>query len=210
MNALQGHRSSGKAAGWIIALVVVALIVAVPVMYYISTYNTLVKLDEGVKSAWGNVETTYQRRMDLIPNLVSTVKGYADFEKSTLTAVIEARAKATQTVIKADQVTNPEQFQKFQQAQGELTSALSRLMVVVERYPELKANNSFLKLQDELSGTENRIAVARKRFNDAARDYNTTRRGFFARMVADWSGFGEAQYFKAEERAATAPAVKFD
>ncbi len=173
-------------------------------------YNRLVGLDEGVKTAWSQVENTYQRRADLIPNLVKTVEGAADFERETLTEVIEARAKATSVQITPQDLTNPEALARYQQAQDSLSSALSRLMVVVERYPELKANQNFLQLQDELAGTENRIAVERKRFNEVAQGYNTTRRSFPTNVIANWFGFGEAAYFEAAEGAEQAPQVEFD
>jgi LemA protein len=173
-------------------------------------YNRLVGLDEGVKTAWSQVENTYQRRADLIPNLVKTVEGAADFERETLTEVIEARAKATQVQITPGDLTNPEALARYQQAQDSLSSALSRLMVVVERYPELKANQNFLQLQDELAGTENRIAVERKRFNEVAQIYNTARRRFPVNFIAQWFGFDEAAYFEAAEGAEQAPQVEFD
>jgi LemA protein len=173
-------------------------------------YNRLVGLDEGVKTAWSQVENTYQRRADLIPNLVKTVEGAADFERTTLTEVIEARAKATSVQITPQDLTNPEALARYQQAQDSLSSALSRLMVVVERYPELKANQNFIQLQDELAGTENRIAVERKRFNETAQTYNTARRTFPTNVIANWFGFKEAAYFEAAEGAEQAPKVEFD
>ena len=173
-------------------------------------YNRLVGLDEGVKTAWSQVENTYQRRADLIPNLVKTVEGAADFERETLTDVIEARAKATSVQITPQDLTNPEALARYQQAQDSLSSALSRLMVVVERYPELKANQNFIQLQDELAGTENRIAVERKRFNEVAQGFNTARRVFPATLIAQFFGFGEAAYFEAAEGAEQAPTVEFD
>jgi len=173
-------------------------------------YNRLVGLDEGVKTAWSQVENTYQRRADLIPNLVKTVEGAADFERETLTEVIEARAKATSVQITPQDLTNPEALARYQQAQDALSSALSRLMVVVERYPDLKANQNFLQLQDELAGTENRIAVERKRFNEVAQGFNTARRVFPATLIARFFGFGEASYFEAAEGAEQAPKVEFD
>jgi LemA protein len=173
-------------------------------------YNRLVGLDEGVKTAWSQVENTYQRRADLIPNLVKTVEGAADFERETLTEVIEARAKATSVQITPQDLTDPAALARYQQAQDSLSSALSRLMVVVERYPELKANQNFLQLQDELAGTENRIAVERRRFNEAAQIYNTRRRTFPASLIAGWLGFQEAAYFEAAEGAEQAPQVEFD
>jgi LemA protein len=173
-------------------------------------YNRLVGLDESVKTAWSQVENTYQRRADLIPNLVKTVEGAADFERETLTEVIEARAKATSVQITPQDLTNPEALARYQQAQDSLSSALSRLMVVVERYPELKANQNFLQLQDELAGTENRIAVERKRFNEVAQEYNTARRRVPVNLIAGWFGFEETAYFEAAEGADQAPQVEFD
>jgi len=171
-------------------------------------YNRMVALDEQVTSQWAQVENAYQRRADLIPNLVNTVKGYADFEKATLTQVIEARAKATSVQINPNQL-NPASIQKFQAAQAGLSSALSRLMVVVERYPELKANQNFLELQAQLEGTENRIAVERRKFNETTRAYNTYIRKFPKNIVASIFGFDKKAYFKAEETASKVPTVKF-
>lgn len=173
-----------------------------------STYNGLVDKEEEVKSKWANVQNNYQRRADLIPNLVNTVKGAADFEKSTLTAVIQARASATSTKIAADQLT-PENIQKFQQAQDQLSGALSRLLVSVERYPELKANQNFLELQAQLEGTENRITVARNDFNGVVKDYNQTVRAFPAALFAGIFGFQPKGYFEASESAQAAPTVSF-
>jgi LemA protein len=173
-----------------------------------SSYNGLVGNEEDVGKAWGNVESDYQRRADLIPNLVNTVKGYADFEKSTLTQVIEARASATQVKIDANNLT-PENLAAFQQAQGGLTSALSRLLVVAENYPDLKANQNFLDLQAQLEGTENRINVSRQRFNDTVNDYNKKRRSFPAVLFASIMGFKDKGYFKAQEGSEKAPEVKF-
>ncbi len=193
--------------------VLVLLLLGVGVAVFLwgtEVYNRLVRLDEGVKTAWSQVENTYQRRADLIPNLVKTVEGAADFERETLTQVIEARAKATSVQITPQDLTNPEALARYQQAQDSLSGALSRLMVVVERYPELKANQNFLQLQDELAGTENRIAVERKRFNEAAQEYNTVRRAVPANLIAGWFGFEEAAYFKAAEGADQAPKVEFD
>jgi LemA protein len=192
--------------------VLLALVVVAGGLFLWGTgvYNNLVGLDEGVKTAWSQVENTYQRRADLIPNLVKTVEGAADFERETLTEVIEARAKATSVQITPQDLTSPEALARYQQAQDALSSALSRLMVVVERYPELKANQNFLQLQDELAGTENRIAVERKRFNEVAQGYNTARRRFPTNFIANWFGFGEAAYFEAAEGAEQAPQVEFD
>jgi LemA protein len=193
------------------AVLLILLVVAGGVFLWgTGVYNRLVGLDEGVKTAWSQVENTYQRRADLIPNLVKTVEGAADFERETLTEVIEARAKATSVQITPQDLTNPEALARYQQAQDALSSALSRLMVVVERYPELKANQNFLQLQDELAGTENRIAVERRRFNEVAQGYNTARRSFPTSLIANWFGFGEAAYFEAAEGAETAPQVEFD
>jgi len=172
------------------------------------TYNNMVSKDERVKEAWAGVQNQYQRRADLIPNLVNTVKGAADFEKSTLESVIEARAKATQTTISPDNLT-PENIQKFQAAQDGLSSALSRSLVTVERYPELKANQNFLELQAQLEGTENRITVARNDFNAAVRDYNSTVRSFPANIMAGIFGFETKTPFEATQAAQTAPTVQF-
>jgi LemA protein len=173
-------------------------------------YNRLVSLDEGVNTSWAQVENAYQRRADLIPNLVKTVEGAADFERETLTEVIEARSRATQVQITPDELSDPAALARFQQAQDGLSSALSRLLVVIERYPELKANQNFLQLQDELAGTENRIAVERRRFNEAAQQYNTRRREVPTVFVARLAGFGEKAYFEAAEGAEQAPQVEFD
>jgi len=173
--------------------------------YYKSNYNNMVTLKQNVTKQWSNVENVYQRRLDLIPNLVNTVKGYANFEKETLTQVIEARAKATSVNINAQNL-DPASIQKFQQAQGGLTSALSRLMVVVEKYPDLKANQNFLELQAQLEGTENRIAVERGRFNDNVNLYNTYVTQFPRNIIFR---FPEMPYFKADEAAAQAPKVQF-
>jgi LemA protein len=173
--------------------------------YYNRNYNKIVTLEETVSQQWSNVESVYQRRLDLIPNLVNTVKGYADFEKQTLTQVIEARAKATSVNIDASKL-NAASFQQFQQAQGELSSSLSRLMVVVEKYPDLKANQNFLELQAQLEGTENRIAVERMRFNETVATYNKFIRRLMIRIIFHRE---EKPYFKAEEAAAKAPKVEF-
>jgi LemA protein len=191
-------------------LLVLAVVAGGLFLWGAGAYNRLVGLDESVKTAWSQVENTYQRRADLIPNLVKTVEGAADFERATLTEVIEARAKATQVQITPQDLTNPEALARYQQAQDALSSALSRLMVVVERYPELKANQNFLQLQDELAGTENRIAIERKRFNEVAQSYNTQRRTFPTNLIAQWFGFGEAAYFEAAEGAEQAPQVEFN
>ncbi|MCC8095726.1 MAG: LemA family protein [Tannerellaceae bacterium] len=171
-------------------------------------YNNMVTHDETVKTAWSQVENQYQRRMDLIPNLVNTVKGYASHERETLESVINTRAKATQTTIDPDNLTE-ESINRFQAVQGELSSALSRLMVVLERYPDLKANQNFLELQAQLEGTENRIAVERKRFNETAQQYNTYIRSFPNNIFAGMFGFTPKAYFTAESGAERAPVVEF-
>lgn len=173
------------------------------------SYNTLVDLDEGVNQSWANVETAYQRRAELIPNLVKVVEGAADFERSTLEAVINARSKATSIQIDPSNIT-PEQLAQFQQAQGEVSSALSRLLVTVERYPELKANQNFLKLQDELASTENQILTARTRFNEAVQGYNGKTRRFPSNLTAMIFGFDQKPYFEAKEGAENAPEVEFN
>ena len=173
-------------------------------------YNTIQQNDETVTAAWGDVEASYQRRADLIPNLVEVVKGYAAHEKETLTAVVEARAKVGKVQIGADVVNNPEAMAQFQAAQGGLTSALSRLMVVVEQYPDLKANQNFLDLQHQLEGTENRINVARVRFNDAVRIFNTSIRTFPNNLTNNFIlKLPRKEPFKAEAGSEKAPAVKF-
>lgn len=171
-------------------------------------YNTMVQKDETVEAAWANVQNAYQRRADLVPNLVNTVKGAANFEQETLTRVIEARAKATSVNISPDNLT-PENIQRFQQAQGELSGALSRLLVSVERYPELKANQNFLELQAQLEGTENRIAVERRKFNETVQDYNSYIRSFPRNLIAGMFDFEKKGYFEAEAGAQQAPTVEF-
>ena len=182
--------------------------VAVVVIFFYATYNGFVNKEEGLKSAWSNVETQYQRRADLIPNLVSTVKGYAAHETQTLNEVAEARARATSINLSADDLT-PERLAQFQRAQAEVRSALGRLIAVSESYPDLKANQNFLELQAQLEGTENRIAVARKDFNAAAQQYNVSVRRFPANLVARMFGFGQKPYFESAEGAAAAPQVTF-
>ena len=173
-----------------------------------STYNNMVTMEEAVKSSWSNVETQYQRRADLIPNLVSTVKGYASHEESTLTAVVDARSKATSVNISMDELT-PEKLAEYQKAQSAVTSALGRLIAVSENYPELKANQNFLELQAQLEGTENRITVARKEFNDITNAYNVQVRKFPANIVAMIFGFDQKPYFEADASASQAPKVEF-
>ncbi len=192
-----------------IALLVIAAIIFVGVASWGGMYNQLVSADEQVASAWGQVQNVYQRRLDLIPNLVETVKGYAAHEKETLQNVVNARSKITQMNVSPQLINDPSALVKFQEAQQELSGALSRLLVVVERYPDLKANQNFLALQSQLEGTENRITVERMHFNEAARQFNTLRRSFPVNVVANFSGFKEKAYFKADETAAKAPVVKF-
>ena len=183
-------------------------VVAVVAIFFYATYNGFVNREEGLKSAWSNVETQYQRRADLIPNLVNTVKGYAAHETQTLNEVTEARARATSINLSADDLT-PERLAQFQRAQAEVRSALGRLIAVSESYPDLKANQNFLELQAQLEGTENRIAVARKDFNAAAQQYNVSVRRFPANLVARMFGFGQKPYFESAEGAAAAPPVTF-
>lgn len=192
---------------WIVLAIVILLVILV----YASvrgTYNQMVGKDESVSAQWAQVENVYQRRMDLIPNLVNTVKGYADFEQETLTQVIEARAKATSIQVNAGNL-NPAILNQFQEAQAGLSSALSRLLVTIERYPDLKANQNFLELQAQLEGTENRIAFERKKFNDVARDYNTFIRQFPKNIYANIFNFESKAYFEAEEKAKEVPKVEF-
>ena len=183
-------------------------VVAVVAIFFYATYNGFVNREEGLKSSWSNVETQYQRRADLIPNLVNTVKGYAAHETQTLNEVTEARARATSINLSADDLT-PERLAQFQRAQAEVRSALGRLIAVSESYPDLKANQNFLELQAQLEGTENRIAVARKDFNAAAQQYNVSVRRFPANLVARMFGFGQKPYFESAEGAAAAPQVTF-
>ena len=190
--------------GCVVVAVAVVLLLGLAVA---GSYNNLVRLDEAVKSAWGQVENVYQRRADLVPNLVETVKGAAAFERDTFTAVTEARAKVGQ--VNFGGVPNTEQFRQFQQAQDGLSSALSRLLVVVEKYPDLKATQNFQDLQVQLEGTENRITVERKRFNDAAQAFNTARRRFPTVLVAGMLGFLERPYFQATPGSDRPPQVKF-
>lgn len=183
-------------------------VVAVVAIFFYVTYNGFVNKEEGVNAAWSNVETQYQRRSDLIPNLVNTVKGYAAHESQTLGEVTEARAKATSINLSAGELT-PERLAQYQQAQAEVRTALGRLIAVAESYPDLKANQNFIELQSQLEGTENRIAVARKDFNDAARKYNVAVRRFPSNLVAALFGFDQKPYFEAAEGTETAPQVEF-
>lgn len=184
-------------------------VLALLVFYGISVNNSLVTAEEEVNSAWAQVENQYQRRADLIPNLVNTVRGAADFESQTLQDVIEARSRATSININANDLNNPEMFQQFQEAQSQLSGALSRLLVTVERYPELKANQNFRDLQVQLEGTENRIATERMRFNQAAQGFNTKIRKFPTSLFASMLGFDQKEYFQAERGAEQAPEVDF-
>lgn len=195
-----------KSIGCIIAFVVVALICAV---WAIGQYNGLVQSREAVNTAWSQVENVYQRRMDLIPNLVATVKGVAAFEKDTYIAVAEARAKAGQIKLSSEMLNDPEAFKKFEESQAALSSALSRLLAVAENYPQLKANQNFLELQSQLEGTENRIAVERRKFNEVAQGYNTKIKSFPTNLLAGVFGFRERPYFSAAPGAEKAPEVKF-
>lgn len=200
-----------KNSALIIIIAVVACIGLIAVLlglWAVSGYNGLVTAEEKVSAQWANVESQYQRRADLIPNLVATVKGYAEHEQETLEGVVSARARATQTTVNADQLT-PEALQQYQAAQGELTQALGRLLVTVEKYPDLKANQNFLELQAQLEGTENRISVERQRFNTEAKAYNTAIRRFPKNLLASMFGFEQKPYFEALPEAAQAPKVEF-
>ncbi len=192
----------------IITVIVIAVIVLLIISWGVGIYNKIVPMNEKVGTEWSNVETQYQRRADLIPNFVNTVKGAAAFEQETLTRVIEARAKATQVTVDPSNIT-PAQLQQFQAAQNEVSSALSRLMVVVEQYPELKATQNYRDLQVALEGTENRISVARNNFNDAARTYNTFIKKFPQNMIAAMTKFTQRPYFEAAKGTEVAPKVEF-
>lgn len=194
---------------WLIPVIIIAVLVFGMYSWAKGVNNTAITLNENISEAWGNVETSYQRRNDLIGNLVKTVKGAADFEKSTLEAVINARSKATSVTIDPTNIT-PEQLEQFNQAQGGVSSALSRLLVTVERYPDLKANQNFLKLQDELASTENQILTARTRFNEAVKPYNNHIKVFPNNILAGIFGFTEKAYFKAVEGAEKPVDVEFD
>lgn len=189
-------------------IITVIAVIAILVIYSISSYNSLVSQDESVSTAWSNVENQYQRRADLIPNLVNTVKGYAAHEKETLDAVVSARSKATQATISIDDLT-PEKLQAYQKAQGEIGAALGRLLAITENYPDLKANENFQALQAQLEGTENRISVERRKFNEIAKSYNTTIRRFPKNIIAGLFGFKKRPYFEAAEGSEKAPEVKF-
>lgn len=187
---------------------ILLLIIAVAALTSCQGYNRMVEKQEAVTAQWGNVQNAYQRRADLIPNLVNTVKGYATHEQETLTQVTEARAKATQTTINPENLT-AESLQDYQQAQNQLSQALGRLLLIQENYPELKANQNFLALQDELAGTENRISVERNKFNQAAQDYNAYIRKFPQVIYAKWFKFKSKAYFEATTESQTAPEVVF-
>ena len=190
--------------------IIILAVLAILVIYGISVNNGFVTAEESVESAWAQVENQYQRRADLIPNLVNTVQSAADFEQGTLQSVIEARSRATSITLQANELNDPAKIQQFQAAQEELSGALSRLLVSVERYPELKANANFRDLQAQLEGTENRIATERKRFNDTARQYNTEIRKFPGSLIASISGFDRKAYFEANEGAEQPPIVDFE
>lgn len=193
-----------KNKGLIITIVVIVLVA----LWGILSYNGLVGMDENVSNQWANVETQYQRRSDLIPNLVNTVKGYAKHESQTLEAVMAARSQATQVKIDPSNCT-PQQLAAYQKAQGDVTTALGKLLAITENYPDLKANQNFLELQSQLEGTENRINVARKDFNDSAKEYNTSLRRFPRNIIASMFGFEKRNYFEAETGAEKAPKVEF-
>ena len=195
----------------IIGLVILGLFLFMGLGFFgcgASINNAMVGKQEGVDAQWANVQNAYQRRSDLIPNLVATVKGYATHEESTLNSVIEARAKATQIQLSPDQLT-PENLQKYQEAQGQLSAALGRLLMVKEQYPELKANTNFLQLQDELAGTENRISTERRVFNEKVQSYNSYIRSFPNSIIANRKGFEKRAYFEADQSAQSAPKVEF-
>ena len=193
-----------KQLGWIIPVVILVVII----LWAISGYNGMVSMDESVQGKWADVETQYQRRADLIPNLVSTVKGYAAHESETLESVVKARSEASSVKVDPENIT-PEKLAEYQKAQSGVSSALGRLMVIVEKYPDLKANQNFLELQSQLEGTENRINVARRDFNEAAKQYNTSIRSFPKNIIAGMFGFEKKAYFEAEKGAEQAPKVEF-
>lgn len=185
---------------------IIIAVVAVIVVWIFSSYNGMITMEESVNSAWSQVENQYQRRMDLVPNLVNTVKGYAAHEEGTLTAVVEARAKATNLTV---DINDAESLAKYQESQGELSKAMSRLMMITENYPDLKANQNFLQLQAQLEGTENRISTERKRFNEAVQSFNTKIRRFPNSLIAGIFGFAQKPYFEADQAASVAPTVNF-
>ena len=197
-----------KLSKGLIAVVVVVILVLLCIGWGKSAYNDMVEQEVAVDTQWANVQNAYQRRADLIPNLVNTVKGYASHEQETLTAVVEARAKATQMNFSADDL-NEENIRKYQEAQGQLGNAIGRLLMVQEQYPDLKANTNFMALQDELTGTENRISTERNKFNERVKDYNTTIRKFPRNLFAGMFGFEKKAFFEADQSAQTAPVVQF-
>lgn len=188
--------------------IIILAVLAVVAIWCVAGYNGLVKADEAVSTAWSNVENQYQRRADLIPNLVNTVKGYAAHEKETLDAVVEARTRATQVTVNAESMT-PEMLQEYQKSQSEVGAALGRLLAVAEAYPDLKANTNFLELQAQLEGTENRISVERRNFNEVAKNYNTSIRTFPRNILAGMFGFEKRPYFEAREGVENVPVVQF-
>ena len=199
-----------KISKGLIALIIVLVCVLGIFSFYKNTYNSMVSLDEEVSASWAEVQNQYQRRLDLIPNLVSTVKGYAKHESDVFTQVAEARSKAGGQINISDEVLNdPDAFARYQQIQDNLGASLQRLLMVTEQYPELKADQNFLALQDQLEGTENRITVARNRFNDTAKKYNKTIRQFPTNIIANMSGFEKKSYFTASAEAQSAPKVEF-
>ncbi len=204
LKKIKNYKQMKKNRTWIYVLIGVILLV----LWGVSIYNGLVIKEEAINGQWANVETSYQRRADLIPNLVNTVKGYADFEQETLTQVIEARAKATSVTIDPSNLT-PEAIAQFENAQQGVSSALSRLLVTIERYPDLKANQNFLELQAQLEGTENRISVERRKFNEYVKDFNATIRRIPKSMIANMAGMEQAGYFESAEGSETAPEVVF-
>lgn len=189
-------------------LIIVTAVMAIAILWVVNSYNRIVTAQEAVSTEWANVESQYQRRADLIPNLVSTVKGYAAHENETLEAVVEARAKATQATLDINNFSR-EDFEKYQVAQGELNSALGRLMMITENYPDLKANQNFRNLQEQLEGTENRIQITRQSYNNTARAYNTMIRRFPNNILSNMFGFEIVTYFKADVEAIKAPQVSF-
>lgn len=195
---------------WLVVLIIFAVCVIALFSCYKNTYNSLVYMEENVSVQWAEVQNQYQRRMDLIPNLVSTVKGYASHESEVFKQVSDARSKAGGQINISDEVlSNPEAFERYQQVQDQLGSSLQRLLMVTENYPELKADQNFLALQDQLEGTENRITVARGRYNDAAKQYNSKIRSFPTNIIANMSGFEKKIYFSASAEAQAAPKVEF-
>ncbi len=195
---------------FLIIVAVILVIIFSVYRFFAGNYNQMVSLDETVKGQWGQVENVYQRRLDLIPNLVATVKGYASHEESVLQQVTEARSRAGGVMNISDEVLNdPEAFSRFQEAQSELGGALQRLLMITENYPDLKANTNFLALQDQLEGTENRIAVERKRYNDVVKTYNVFIKQFPRVFIANMYGFSEKAYFSADAGAQNAPTVEF-